>query len=114
MKKFKIRCSYSNGVAITKFSIDIYDSNNCYVTTLSTNTGCVLFSPNNYGVYSIVVSTFNGCIYSTKLYLDDNTSCDIRLCFYVQNNRSELTFKLTDKFYPGLPIEKGELSLWNI
>lgn len=114
MKKFKIRCSYSNGVTITKFSIDIYDSNNCYVTTLSTNTGCVLFSPNNYGVYSIVVSVCPGCVYSTKLYLDDKTSCDIRLCFYVQREISGFTFKLTDKFYPGLPIEKGELSLWNI
>ncbi len=113
MKNFKIRCSYSNGISITKFSIDIYDSNNCYVTTLSTNTGCILFTPSNYGVYSIVVR-FDGCIYSIKLYLDDKTSCDIRLCLYVHSQKKEFTFKLTDKFYPGLPIEKGELSLWNI
>lgn len=113
MKKFKIKCSYSNGISITKFNAKIFDSNNCFITSLNSCDGYVLFSPTCYGVYNIIISV-SGCSYITKLYLDDNTNCNIRLCFDIFADKKSFTFRLTDEFYPGLPIEKGELFLWNI
>ena len=64
--------------------------------------------------YTVVIQSCNDLsptTYILTLYINNRCYQKFFFFFKVQNNLSSINVMVTDKNYPGLPIEKGELML---
>lgn len=111
----KIRCFFADSIDVYKFHIFIYDLNDNLIDEGYTNeSGCFNFDVGFSGIYRIIVRYFNNkctMIMCENIYVDcfrDNDFLFIikRKSHYVS---SPIIIKLTDQYYKGLPVEKGEI-----
>lgn len=115
--KVKIKCRVFDSIDIYKYNIKIYDLDNRLIYCENTDEmGIVYFEPKNYGLYKIVI-TNNDNMYPRKIYsniLIFNNYHTFLFIFYKNliNKFNSVTIILTDKNYKNLPIEKGEILLW--
>lgn len=94
-------------------TINIYDSNHCFLFSSKTYNGCLEVCLKTDTIYQIVAISQNEVVIQS-IYLDKNRDC---YQFYFprslyQNNSRKITFHVTDFYYKNLPIEKGEMILW--
>ena len=85
--------------------ISIYDD--CMLIYQSNYKGLINICLDKNKVYKILINTSRG----SYLYSFIVSSSTERLIFNIPNNNI-ITFKLTDSNYLNLPIERGELLLW--
>lgn len=117
-KIIKIKCLLCNSIDIYKYEIFIYDIDGNIVYNGKTNDkGYILFKVPYLGIYKIIIKAEkNICpkIISEKILIHKNCPNTILFTFKKLNKNylSPITIKLTDKNYKNLPIEKGEIRLW--
>ena len=118
MRKIKIKCSVSNDINIYRFHIMIYNSNHKLIFDKFTNKfGEVIFKAPYFGIYKIVITSEKYFV-SNKIctnFLVNNRGCNILLFTFQKqnfNNYRLVTFKLTDKHYKDLKVQKGDSILW--
>ena len=109
MKKIIIRIIGLNCIDLNKTIIKIYNSNKKVVYKGITRNGIVSLSLNNNEVYKICIFSSTNIISTSILVTSDYNEYII-----LANNNEyyKTTFLLTDANYLGLPIEKGEITLW--
>lgn len=108
----KIKCINPTSLGIFNYYVKIYDESGNLISEGYTQNNVYLFNNEcNNGLYRLEV--INKCISPYFISL-----CFIPIdCLYVYFTTSTTTtnsstFYLTDKNYIGLPIERGELYLW--
>ena len=110
MKKIKL---IFYGLGYNNFNqafISIYDSNNNLVSNGYTYNNEMMVCLKECAVYRMVALS-NGKKLVTSFYVNNN--CTYRFSFESSNEPdNSITFILTDSFYENLPIERGELLLW--
>lgn len=91
-------------------SVVIYDDKNNIVYDGNTYNGKLKLYLKKKHIYK-VIAKFMGDIINTNIYINTNN----KLCFKFRNSTLEdnpITFLLTDYYYDNLPIERGEIILW--
>lgn len=120
-KRIKIRCLLCNCIAYYPYHILIYNHKQHLIYDgFTTKYGVLDFDFPEYGLYKIVIKSNNSWIPKVNkksIFLSPN--CSDLLIFTLHsycNSKSKdpITIRLTDRNYKGLPIEKGEIKLWNI
>lgn len=113
MAKKKLKCLVRNCLTSYKYDIKIYDSNGLLVFNGKTNDyGFIYFEAKNWEVYKIEIEPPIRIYPSIikKYFIFKENSCDtITFIFY---KILPIVIKLIDKNYRNLPIEKGEIILW--
>lgn len=114
MRKIKLKfCDFLN---ICNYKIFIYDENNHLLKSMEINNSNYIPLEITYcGIYKIVIISKH--LYPKKrcfvLYLDRKTPDTLLIPYQVRQKKSrKIEFNLTDEVYKGLPIEKGEITLW--
>lgn len=111
----KIRCFFADSIDAYRFHIFVYDLNgNLIDEEYANESGCFNFDVGFSGIYRIIVRYFGkNCTMTMckNIYVDcfrDNDFLFIikRKSHYVP---SPIIIKLTDQYYKGLPVEKGEI-----
>lgn len=113
MEKIKIKCLFGNTICSCEYCIKIYDLKNnlvfsTYHNSINNLTVCL-----DKGFYKIKIKLKNGL--SKCKVIAINGSCKVFVFQFNENssNLHPIVLNLTDRFYPGLKIEKGEINLWN-
>ena len=109
MKKIIIRIIGLNCIDLNKTIIKIYNSNKKNVYKGITKNGIVNLSLNNNEAYKVCIFSSIETI-STSILVTNN--CNEYIILASNNKYYKSTFLLTDANYLGLPIEKGEIILW--
>lgn len=115
----QIKCYIDGCLDIVKCEVKIYDSNNNLFCEGKTNEfGIFNFIPTKGSIYKIVIKPIKNCLYPykiCKIYYSNNITKNIPFIFfkYIPKFHHFITFKLTDENYKNLPIEKGEIKIWN-
>lgn len=112
-KKLLIRCISKNSNFIDEsYNIIIKRKNRIVFNGFTDGNGLVEVKLFPEIKYDIFVSTYNMRLklltksefITTKYYFDN--------LYFILNNKITTKFNVTDKFYSGLPVAKGELILW--
>lgn len=105
----KIKCINPTSLSIFNYNIKIFDECGNLVEEGFTKNNEYSFNPKKCSIYKLVVT--NKCLapYVISIHFIPVNN----LCIYF-NNINSSTFYLTDKYYIGLPIERGELNLWPV
>ncbi|MBO5530249.1 MAG: hypothetical protein J5970_02515 [Bacilli bacterium] len=107
MKKIKLiflGLGYNN---FNQACINIYDCNNKLIFEGKTYSNEIDLCLEECNVYRIVVIS-NNIKLVTSFFVNDNS----RYKFNLNIRNNPITFILTDFYYENLPIERGELLLW--
>lgn len=92
----------------------VCDLRGCMVAKGVTKNGIFCFTAKEKSFYKIKYS-INGLVNNKTIYINNNNYYPLMYqgMFVNQTNRSKaITFLLTDSFYHNLPINKGEMVLW--
>ena len=91
------------------YKVKIYDECGNLIEEGYTKNNEYFFNPKKCSVYKLIVINKNLTPYIISVrFIPVNN-----LCIYF-NTQNSYTFYLTDKYYIGLPIERGELNLWPV
>lgn len=116
IKKLEIKCFTIDSINIYKYRIIIYNSNQELVLDDFTTNGSLFFNIPYYDLYKIIVIPQSNLKYNyfCQNVLIHKNFCKILLLPFCKNSISKktVTLILTDKNYKGLPIKKGEITLW--
>lgn len=114
MRKVKIKlCDFLN---ICDYKVLIYDENNHLLKSIRINNdNYIPLEITYYGIYKIVIISKH--LYLKKrcfvLYLDRKTPDTLLIPYQVRQKKTrKIEFNLTDEIYKDLPIQKGEIILW--
>lgn len=114
MNECKIKCLVADTIDRYIYDIYIYDRDDKIVYQ-EQGDGCFSFRilP---GLYKVYIRT-NGCVYPAlicKYIYILRDSCNSFYFFFYRNlfKKRKIIFCLMDKNYQDLPIEKGEIELW--
>ncbi|MGM9881829.1 MAG: hypothetical protein ACI31S_03180 [Bacilli bacterium] len=119
-KNMQIRCYVINYLNIVPCQVSIYNSNNDLIYEGNTNKyGIFEFELDSCGLYKFVIKQSKLNIYPQVIcqpYYFNGKNRIARFCFFTSVRRKyhPITFKLTDKNYKNLPIEKGAVNIWHI
>lgn len=104
----KIRCINPKSISIFNYKIKIYDKFGNLIECGYTKNNTYIFNNKKCNLYRLEV--FNRYLYPyiVRLYFIPSSN------IYIYFNNNSSTFYLTDKNYIGLPIERGELKLWQV
>ncbi len=113
MKRIKIIFSGVGCSSRYQVFVKIYDVNNILVFSGYTHKGFIIAELEVGEVYSIIATSYNDKL-SGSFYLSKNKD---KYYFVLpssihEDNLNTITFLLTDYNYDNLPIERGELILW--
>ena len=96
---------------IYQVDVAIYDENDGLIYSGQTSYGYVDMALKPKRVYKLI-ATMPYDKLTTYFYVDKNkTYCFMFPSLYMSNSNN-VTLFLTDYFYPNLPIERGEIILW--
>lgn len=99
--------SFKNKESIeNNLKVEILSKNNIYI--FKNVKTCINFVSKK-GVYKLNIYNYNGCINS--YYFINNGYNDLCI-FYTETNEKRIKLYLTDCHYKNLPIERGEIKLW--
>ena len=107
MKRIKLEflgLGYNN---YNQACIDIYDCNNNLIFEGITFNNEIVLCLYDCNVYKLVALSNNTRLVTS--FFVNNTS---KYIFDLSINNNPITFKLKDSYYENLPIERGELLLW--
>ena len=99
------------------FHIKVYDLNNNLIFESDTKKeGYLFFTPPCFGIYKFHITYKNSCTIKRKvavISLYKNKKFSLYIPFYSSKRQIShpIIINLTDQFYPGLPIKKGEITL---
>ena len=112
MRNVNIRILGTGINNICQACVSIYNSCGDLVYEGLTCNGCISVNLKMYVGYIIIIKSYTG-IRRDVFYVDACTGC-YAFSTYEQNRQeeNEVTFLLTDLNYENLPIEKGEIILW--
>lgn len=105
----KIKCINPKSLSIFNYKVKIYDECGNLIEEGYTKNNEYFFNPKKCSVYKLVVINKNLTPYVISVHFIPTNN----LCIYF-NTQNSSTFYLTDKYYIGLPIERGELNLWPV
>jgi hypothetical protein len=117
--KIKIKCFCATNIDVYQYHVLIYDSHNCLVFDNFTDMCKVFFNAFVGEVYKIIAIN-NNCLYPKRIIKKVCIRKNVDSIFFVFNNfcqckkEHKIVCQITDKYYEGLPIMKGEIDLWNI
>ena len=98
---------------INQACIKIYDNNNNLIISKYSYNGYIKVCLKVNNIYRVYVSSYNEVI--NKYFYVNNYNINYVFAFnrsiFTQSNNL-ITFLLTDYYYNNLPIEKGNLILW--
>lgn len=101
---------YSN---LNQAKIWIYDENDCLMYKGNTYNGKVKVCLKRKHFYKIIAKTIYGEVEKNFYVNDMNTYVFAFNYSYIKScKRVLVTFQLTDYYYNDLPIEKGEIFIW--
>lgn len=118
MKKIKIKCRVNNEINVYKFHVMIYSKNNKLILNQFTNkVGEIEFKAPYSGIYKIIIIPEKNFIPNkicTTFFVNKKCCSTLLVTFQKLsiNNYHLVTFKITDKHYKGLKVEKGDLIVW--
>ena len=92
-------------------NILLYDIDDNLIYSGQTSCGYLDVFLKPYQVYKLV-STISCDSLNNSFYVDDRRIYYFMFPSLKINNSNSVTFYLTDYFYPGMPIERGEIILW--
>ena len=104
----KIRCINPKSISIFNYKIKIYDEFGNLIECGYTWNNTYIFNNKRCSLYRLEVFSRYLYPYIVKLYFIPTSN------IYIYFNNNSSTFYLTDKNYIGLPIERGELRLWQV
>lgn len=114
MKQINIKCIATDSIDILKYHIWIYNLKDKLVYEGSSKCGNIFFTPPHNGVFKLVIQFKNSsCRICKMIYIHSNMNPTF--CFKFQKKtkmKHSITFHVTDHHYRGLPIEKGEIFIW--
>lgn len=97
---------------ICQACVSIYDSCGNLVYEGLTCNGCISIELKMYKGYIIIIKSYAG-VRKEIFYVDTCTTCYAFRAYEVNRPEEDLvTFLLTDLNYENLPIQKGEIILW--
>lgn len=96
---------------INQADVLIYDDCNNLVYTKKTYNNKLNICLKKNKVYRVVAFSLNDRI-STTIYINNNNYCFRFNRSIINENSDSITFLLTDYYYDNLPIERGEIILW--
>jgi hypothetical protein len=113
-KEIEIICLENDCLGLYKYHILIYNDLNELIIDDYTHLGKLFFTVPKNKLYKIVV--INKCQRKICKSIFTNASTEKIIFIFNKINLSShpIITKLTDKYYPGLPIMKGDIDLWNI
>ena len=111
-KKLLIRCISKNSNFIDEsYNIIIKRKNRIVFNGLTDGNGLVEVKLFPGIKYDIFVSTYNMRLKLLTKSEFITTKCYFDNLYFILNNKITTKFNVTDKFYSGLPVAKGELIL---
>lgn len=113
MKRVNIKCIVCNSLCNYRYYIKILDMYNNIVYEDSDFNGNLFINVYKNNVYRIVIIPkihIYPYAINRKIIITENDIYTFRFSFYKRNDNN-ITFRLTDIFYSGLPIKKGEIIL---
>lgn len=113
-EKLKLSCFINNSLDSYQYHFFIYDlRDNLIFDKFINQDNFVYFIPPYCGVYKIKIVIFQRIpqfVYQGAFFYKKNYD---RLSFYFNySSFSPIVIKLTDQYYKGLEIKKGEIKLW--
>ena len=96
---------------INQADVLIYDEFNNLVYNKKTYNNKLNICLKKNKVYRVVAFSLNDRI-STSIYINNNNYCFRFNRSIINENSDSITFLLTDYYYDNLPIERGEIILW--
>ena len=96
---------------INQADVLIYDEFNNLVYNKKTYNNKLNICLKKNKVYRVVAFSLNDRI-STTIYINNNNYCFRFNRSIINENSDSITFLLTDYYYDNLPIERGEIILW--
>lgn len=109
MKKIILKVNGLGIKNVFQAYVMIYDTNNCLIFKGLTYDGCLSLYLKTDAIYKIYLKSGND--FMRKVIYIDNIHKDYVLSFQRSIFNKMFTFHLTDSFYKGLNIEKGEIIL---
>ncbi len=110
IKKYYIKFLNVGIGKLYQVNVKIYDKNNCIIFDGTTFNGELFVKLKQNSIYKLVATFFNEKI-CTSFY----TTCENKIILWFEHSIipdvETVTFLLTDYYY-NLPIEKGEIILW--
>lgn len=114
MGKVNIKCILVDSINYINYYIWIYNNKNELIDEGFSNNGNFCFNSFNNQIFKIIIKPeSSSCKICKYIYIDSKK--DNKLCFKFKSkvkNKCLITINLTDQNYKGLPIEKGEIFLW--
>lgn len=107
-----IKCQSTNSIDIFEYQIIIIKNKHIILKDI-TKFNTYYFQPKKIGIYNIVIIPKMNMI-PHKICINyfynfkKNTIC----VYFTLKNNTPVTFSIYDKYYDGLKIMKGELTLW--
>ena len=115
----KINCIVNDSIDCYRYFIKIYNNEKKLVVATYTVDGIFLFNVPYCGIYYFfIIPTYplNPRYICKKVYVNPINRKKISFVFsknYIEKkNIHPITFNITDSYYQGLKIEKGEMNLW--
>ena len=96
---------------INQADVLIYDDCNNLVYNKKTYNNKLNICLKNNKIYRVVAISLNDRI-TTTIYINCNNYCFRFNRSIINENPDSITFLLTDYYYDNLPIERGEIILW--
>lgn len=115
-RKVKIKCYLCDTISTYQFHVKIFDERKCLIFDKDTDClGEAEFFIKKFGVYKIVIipkSPLNPRYISKYIYIDNDTKV-LPFAFSINcYHEHQIIVELTDRYYSGLPVLKGEVDLW--
>lgn len=117
-KNMQIRCYVINYLNVVPCQVSIYNSNNNLIYKGNTDKyGIFEFKLDSFKLYKFVIKPTKSGIYPQIIcqpYYFNGENRMTRFWFFTPAKRKHhpVTFKLTDKNYTNLPIEKGAVKIY--
>lgn len=112
-----IRCLLRNGKNIHQYyRVSIYEKDKLIFKGITDGFGCICVKLCGCICYTIFVEAIdNNDIkdFSTNIFVGIHCLQSYYL-FLEENKKNSINVMVTDKFYSGLPIMKGNLNLWQV
>lgn len=109
-----LKCRNCDSISISSYRVFVYDhKNNLIIDDYTNNIGDIEIRFPCYDVYKIIILDLKRCKRNCIIVLINEETHD-KIYFFSDikiNTSHPIKLILTDKYYKGLPIEKGDLVL---
>ena len=113
-KTVTIQCINKNYYGPCCYFVTVCRKNRIVYKGFTNNFGCIQFNLACCKLYTLqIFSNMMPYCINTKIDIFTSKCLNTPLIFIFEENIFPISIKVTDKYYNGLPIEKGVLNLWH-